>query len=39
VLAVNVEFVQQMPADWDGDPLTDACDEARDVFAKLGIAP
>lgn len=29
VLAANQRFRDQMPADWEGDPLQDACDRAR----------
>lgn len=29
VLSANDEFRAQLPDDWDGDPLTDACDRAR----------
>jgi hypothetical protein len=33
VLATNQRFRDQMPADWEGDPMQDACDRARQALS------
>jgi|SRR5882762_2178489 len=33
ILEVEKEFRETMPRDWDGDPLSDACDEATKLLA------
>lgn len=33
ILSAEQEFREGMPIGWEGDPLTDACDEARKVIA------
>lgn len=32
ILDVEKEFREQMPHDWEGDPLTEACDRARSAL-------
>lgn len=34
IVAANAAFRAQLPPDWDGDPVDDACSEARAVIAK-----
>lgn len=35
VLAANDEFRAQLPSGWEGDPLNDACIEAREAIRDL----
>lgn len=34
VIAANDEFRRALPADWQSDPVNDACDAARTALAK-----
>lgn len=34
ILSAEKEFREGMPLGWEGDPLTDACKQARDALAK-----
>ena len=34
VVVANDEFRKTLPDDWDGDPVDDACKEARAAMAK-----
>jgi len=36
ILAANDEFRASLPEDWEGDPLQDACDEARRALEGRG---
>lgn len=36
IIDENDEFRKGMPADWEGDPLEDACDAAKVVLAAVG---
>ena len=35
ILQANAEFRDAMPQDWEGDPLQDACEEARKVVESI----
>lgn len=37
ILAMNDEFRAQMPAGFDGDLLTDACDDAKAYLQREGL--
>ncbi len=39
ILEIEQEFRSTMPADWDGDPLSDACDAAKALLAAVGPSP
>jgi len=35
ILDANYDFRNGMPDDWEGDPLQDACNEARDLLQTI----
>jgi hypothetical protein len=35
IIDTNAEFRAQLPRDWEGDPLNDACESARAVLALV----
>lgn len=35
ILSAEKEFREGMPDAWEGDPLTDACKQAREALAKV----
>lgn len=36
IIAANDEFRRALPADWQSDPVNDACDAARAALSKAG---
>lgn len=38
ILKANDEFRAGMPDDWESDPLQDACDTARFLLVRMGVA-
>lgn len=36
IIETEQEFRSTMRPDWDGDPLSDACDEAKALLSRVG---
>ncbi|WP_425909008.1 hypothetical protein [Nitrobacter sp. TKz-YC02] len=39
ILSANDDFRAGLPQDWEGDPLQDACEAARDLVRRLAASP